>query len=78
MLPVNLLIRASCRALYTGIVGENLALYEGFTEIGWLSGLLLCSGLNLATFISATILAIDSILIFERALVATEKTVDFT
>jgi MFS family permease len=73
---------------------KTFAFYEGFTEIGWLAGLLLgfflsamgltqffslplCSSLNLAAFILTIFLVNDPVLIFERGLVAIEKTMDF-
>lgn len=89
--PKNVLVAE----LYTREEWERtFALYEGFTEIGWLFGLLLgffmsaygigavftlllCSGLNLVAFLLSTILVRDPILIFERGLVAMEKTIDF-
>ena len=73
---------------------KAFAFYEGFTEFGWLIGLilgvitsmfssdakftlLLCSGLNLAAFFVSLFLVEDPPLIFERSLVAIEKSVSF-
>ncbi|MEM3577595.1 MAG: MFS transporter [Candidatus Bathyarchaeia archaeon] len=89
--PKNVLIAE----LYTrGEWEKTFALYEEFTEIGWLSGLLfglfmsiygasaastlfLCSSLNLAAFVLSILFVEDPIMIFERGLVAIEKTIDF-
>ena len=88
--PKNVLIAE----LYSRKEWERMfALYEGFTETGWLIGLLLgflmstygldatslllCSGLNLVAFILSVILITDPLLIFERSLVSIEKTIDF-
>ncbi len=89
--PKNVLVAE----LYTREEWEKtFAFYEGFTEIGWLIGLilgffmsaygssavftlLLCSSLNLVAFILSTFLVKDPVLIFERCLVAIEKTIDF-
>jgi len=89
--PKNVLVAE----LYTREEWEKtFAFYEGFTEIGWLIGLilgffmsaygssavftlLLCSSLNLVAFILSTFLVKDPVLIFERGLVAIEKTIDF-
>ena len=89
--PKNVLVAE----LYTREEWEKtFAFYEGFTEIGWLIGLilgffmsayvssavftlLLCSCLNLVAFILSTFLVKDPALIFERCLVAIEKSIDF-
>lgn len=89
--PKNVLVAE----LYTREEWERtFALYEEFTEVGWLSGLLfgfflsvygtsasstlfLCSSLNLAAFILSIFFVEDPVLIFERGLVAIEKTIDF-
>jgi MFS family permease len=72
---------------------RSFAFYEGFTETGWLIGLvlgfltsaygfglstlLLCSVLNLIAFALSMILVADPLLVFERGLVSIEKSIDF-
>jgi MFS family permease len=72
---------------------KSFAQYEGFTEAGWLIGLvlgflasayglsssalLICSVLNLAGFGLSLVLVADPMLVFERSLVSIEKSTDF-
>ena len=88
--PKNVLIAES----YSRLDWEkSFAHYEGFTETGWLIGLvlgffasayglgtsalLICSVLNLAGFGLSLVLVADPMLVFERSLVSIEKSTDF-